>query len=74
MTEALLGFTEDESEPMRDVPDKIITKTTFEVRLLFNCLLNLIKFRKLMLSSFQLGHIALRLHNPCLQVLVFHDM
>lgn len=33
MTEALLGFAEDESEPMRDVPDKIITKTTFEVGL-----------------------------------------
>ena len=33
MTEALLGFAEDESEPMRDVPDKIITKTTFEVQI-----------------------------------------
>jgi hypothetical protein len=33
MTEALLGFAEDESEPMREIPDKIITKPTFEVGL-----------------------------------------
>ena len=31
MTEALLGFAEDESEPMREVPDNIISNTTFEV-------------------------------------------
>jgi len=33
MTEALLGFAEDESEPMREVPDNIISNTTFEVGL-----------------------------------------
>ena len=31
MTEALLGFAEDEAEPIREVPDNIITNTSFEV-------------------------------------------